>query len=79
MSRVAQYRLRYRSSSRSHANSWRESPAQSLPMLLKAFQLNGLGCVVAGNCDMKDELIAAGAHFGTDIVWHVLWCRTNYM
>ena len=56
-----------------------ESPAQFPPILLvEIFLLNGLVGVVAGNRYIKDGLVAAaGVHFWTDIVWHVLWGFTN--
>lgn len=56
-----------------------ESPAQIPPiLLLEIFLLNGLVGIVAGNRYIKDGLVAAaGVHFWTDIVWHVLWGFTN--
>jgi membrane protease YdiL (CAAX protease family) len=56
-----------------------ESPAQLPPvLLLEIFLLNGIVGIVAGNRYIKDGLVAAaGVHFWTDIVWHVLWGFTN--
>ena len=56
-----------------------QSPAQLPPvLLLEIFLLNGLVGVVAGNRYMKDGLVAAaGVHFWTDIIWHVLWGFTS--
>jgi membrane protease YdiL (CAAX protease family) len=56
-----------------------ESPAQLPPILLmEIFLLNGFVGIVAGNRYIKDGLVAAaGVHFWTDIVWHVLWGFTN--
>jgi hypothetical protein len=43
-------------------------------LLAETLLLNGLIGLVAGERYMKDGLIAAaGVHFWTDIVWHVLW------
>ena len=51
------------------------SPAELNPVLLaEVFLLNGAVGLVAGERYMKDGLIAAaGVHFWTDIVWHVVW------
>lgn len=51
-----------------------ESPAQLPPiLLLEIFALNGILAIVAGQRYMKDGLVAAaGVHFWTDVVWHVL-------
>jgi membrane protease YdiL (CAAX protease family) len=51
------------------------SPADLNPVLLaEVFLLNGVIGLVAGERYMKDGLIAAaGVHFWTDIVFHVLW------
>ena len=51
------------------------SPAELAPALLaEIFLLNGLIGLVAGERYMKDGLIAAaGVHFWTDIVFHVMW------
>ena len=43
-------------------------------VLAEVFLLNGLVGVVAGERYMRDGLIAAaGVHFWTDIIWHVIW------
>jgi hypothetical protein len=51
------------------------SPADLSPvLLLEIFLLNGVIGIVAGQRYMKDGLVAAaGVHFWTDIVFHVLW------
>lgn len=51
------------------------SPAELNPLLLvEIFLLNGLIGLVAGERYMKDGLVAAaGVHFWTDIVFHVIW------
>lgn len=51
------------------------SPAELSPVLLiEMFLLNGIIGLVAGWRYMKDGLIAAaGVHFWTDMVFHVLW------
>jgi membrane protease YdiL (CAAX protease family) len=51
------------------------SPADLNPVFLaEVFLLNGVIGLVAGERYMKDGLIAAaGVHFWTDIVFHVLW------
>ena len=51
------------------------SPAELNPILLaEVFILNGLIGLVAGERYKKDGLIAAaGVHFWTDVVFHVLW------
>jgi membrane protease YdiL (CAAX protease family) len=51
------------------------SPAGLSPILLaETFLLNGIIGLVAGERYMKDGLLAAaGVHFWTDIVFHVLW------
>lgn len=43
-------------------------------LLLEIFILNGLAGIVAGQQYIKNGLVsAAGVHFWTDVVWHVLW------
>jgi membrane protease YdiL (CAAX protease family) len=43
-------------------------------LLIEAFLLNGIVGVVAGWRYMKDGLVAAaGVHFWTDVVFHVMW------
>lgn len=51
------------------------SPAELNPVLLvEVFLLNGVVALVAGQRYMKDGLVAAaGVHFWTDVVFHVLW------
>ena len=51
------------------------SPAELSPMLLaEVFILNGAIGLVAGERYMKDGLVAAaGVHFWTDVVFHVVW------
>lgn len=51
------------------------SLAELNPVLLaEIFLLNGLVGLVAGERYMKDGLVAAaGVHFWTDVVWHVMW------
>lgn len=51
------------------------SPAELSPILLaEVFLLNGLIGLIAGERYMKDGLVAAaGVHFWTDMVFHVLW------
>ena len=51
------------------------SPADLNPILLaEVFLLNGIVGLVAGWRYMKDGLVAAaGIHFWTDIVFHVIW------
>lgn len=51
------------------------SPLELNPvLLLEIFLLNGLVGVVAGECYIRDGLVAAaGVHFWTDIVFHVAW------
>jgi membrane protease YdiL (CAAX protease family) len=51
------------------------SPAEMNPILLaEIFILNGVIGLVAGNRYMKDGLVAAaGIHFWTDVVFHVIW------
>jgi membrane protease YdiL (CAAX protease family) len=51
------------------------SPAELNPVLLvEVFLLNGVIGLVAGWRYMKDGLVAAaGVHFWTDIVFHVIW------
>lgn len=51
------------------------SPSELNPVLLaEVFLLNGLIGLVAGERYMKDGLVAAaGVHFWTDVVFHVLW------
>lgn len=54
------------------------SPADLNPFLvLELFLLNGVVGLVAGERYMKDGLVAAaGVHFWTDVVWHVLYGLT---
>jgi membrane protease YdiL (CAAX protease family) len=43
-------------------------------LVLEVFTLNGLVGLVAGERYMKDGLVAAaGVHFWTDVVFHVIW------
>jgi hypothetical protein len=51
------------------------SPAQMPPLVLvELFLLNGVVGLVAGERYMRDGLVAAaGVHFWTDVVWHVIW------
>ena len=51
------------------------SPAQVSPILwIEVFLLNGVIGLIAGWRYMKDGLVAAaGVHFWTDVVFHVLW------
>ena len=51
------------------------SPADMNPILLaEIFLLNGIIGLVAGERYMKDGLVAAaGVHFWTDVVFHVIW------
>lgn len=43
-------------------------------LLVEVFLLNGLVAMVAGERYMKDGLVAAaGVHFWTDVVFHVVW------
>jgi hypothetical protein len=51
------------------------SPAGVTPILLiEVFLLNGILGLVAGDRYMKDGLVAAaGVHFWSDVVFHVLW------
>jgi membrane protease YdiL (CAAX protease family) len=51
------------------------SPAALDPVLLiEVFLLNGIIGLVAGERYMKDGLVAAaGVHFWTDVVFHVIW------
>jgi membrane protease YdiL (CAAX protease family) len=51
------------------------SPADLNPVLLaEVFLLNGVIGLVAGERYMKDGLVAAaGVHFWTDVVFHVIW------
>jgi membrane protease YdiL (CAAX protease family) len=51
------------------------SLAELNPVLLaEIFLLNGVVGLVAGERYMKDGLVAAaGVHFWTDVVWHVMW------
>ena len=43
-------------------------------LLIEMFLLNGIVGLVAGQRYMKDGLVAAaGVHFWTDVVFHVLW------
>lgn len=43
-------------------------------LLVEVFLLNGFIGLVAGECYMKDGLVAAaGVHFWTDVVFHVIW------
>jgi membrane protease YdiL (CAAX protease family) len=51
------------------------SPADLNPVLLaEVFLLNGVIGLVAGQRYMKDGLVAAaGVHFWTDVVFHVIW------
>lgn len=51
------------------------SPAELNPVLLaEVFLLNGLIGLIAGERYMKDGLVAAaGVHFWTDVVFHVIW------
>lgn len=51
------------------------SPADLSPVLMaEVFLLNGLVGIVAGERYMKDGLVAAaGVHFWTDVVFHVMW------
>ena len=55
-----------------------KTPAEIPPVvLIELVLLNGLVGLVAGERYIKDGLIAAaGVHFWTDIVWHVLWPLT---
>ncbi|MBN2502425.1 MAG: CPBP family intramembrane metalloprotease [Anaerolineales bacterium] len=52
-----------------------ESLAELPPILLiEVFLLNGVVGILAGERYMKDGLVAAaGVHFWTDIVFHVIW------
>ena len=52
-----------------------QSPAALDPVLLaEVFLLNGIIGLVAGERYMKDGLVAAaGVHFWTDVVFHVIW------
>ena len=54
------------------------SPADLNPFLvLELFLLNGIVGLAAGERYMKDGLVAAaGVHFWTDVVWHVLYGLT---
>lgn len=46
-------------------------------LLLEIFLLNGIVGLVAGHRYMRDGLVAAaGVHFWTDVVFHVLWGLT---
>jgi len=51
------------------------SPVALDPVLLvEVFLLNGIIGLVAGERYMKDGLVAAaGVHFWTDVVFHVIW------
>lgn len=51
------------------------SPADLNPVLLaEVFLLNGIVALIAGQRYMKDGLVAAaGVHFWTDVVFHVIW------
>ncbi|HSO11715.1 MAG TPA: hypothetical protein VLT51_05020, partial [Anaerolineales bacterium] len=51
------------------------STAELNPVLLaEIFLLNGIVGLVAGERYMKDGFVAAaGVHFWTDVVFHVLW------
>lgn len=51
------------------------SPADLNPVLVaEVFLLNGIVALVAGQRYMKDGLVAAaGVHFWTDVVFHVMW------
>ena len=51
------------------------SPAGLNPVLLvEVFLLNGIVGLIAGQRYMKDGLVAAaGVHFWTDVVFHVMW------
>ena len=51
------------------------SPAEMNPVLLaEIFILNGVIGLIAGERYMKDGLVAAaGVHFWTDVVFHVIW------
>ena len=51
------------------------SPAELSPVLLaEVFLLNGVIGIIAGQRYMKDGLVAAaGVHFWTDMVFHVLY------
>lgn len=51
------------------------SPAELSPiLLLEVFLMNGIIGVLAGWRYMKDGLVAAaGVHFWTDVVFHVVW------
>lgn len=51
------------------------SPAELSPLLLlEIFLLNGFVGIVAGQRYMHDGLVAAaGVHFWTDVVFHVMW------
>ena len=51
------------------------SISQLSPVLfIEVFVLNGLIGLLAGYRYMKDGLVAAaGVHFWTDMVWHVIW------
>ena len=43
-------------------------------LVLEIFLLNGIIGIVAGWRYMKDGLVAAaGVHFWTDVVFHVIW------
>lgn len=43
-------------------------------VLVQGFVLNGLVALVAGERYARDGLVAAaGVHFWTDVVWHVVW------
>jgi membrane protease YdiL (CAAX protease family) len=43
-------------------------------LVLEVFLLNGLVGLIAGERYMKDGLVAAaGVHFWTDVVFHVIW------
>jgi membrane protease YdiL (CAAX protease family) len=48
--------------------------ALSPVLLVEIFLLNGIVGIAAGQQYIKSGLIAAaGVHFWTDVVWHVLW------
>jgi len=51
------------------------SPAALPPIVLvEGLLLNTLIGLVAGECCVRDGMVAAsGVHFWTDIVWHVIW------
>ena len=53
-----------------HASSFAEI---NLVLLAEVFLLNGILGLIAGECYMKDGLVAAtGVNFWTDLVFHVI-------